>query len=114
MTFKSSCEISQPWALGCVALLFVGFWLLPGTIHAQRAQAAINGEVHDPLGAVITDASILLHNNGTNLDRPATTNSVGAYVITDIQPGNYDLRVSKDGFTTSVQTNITLVVNETA
>jgi outer membrane receptor protein involved in Fe transport len=103
----------KSWALGWVVLLLVGFWLLPGTIHAQRAQATINGTVHDPSGAVIPDASVLLHNNGTNFDRPVTTNSVGAYVITNIQPGNYDLRVSKDGFTTSVQMNITLVVNET-
>src|ERR1700746_2215796 len=103
----------KSWALGCVVLLLVGFWLLPGIIHAQRAQATINGTVHDPSGAVIPDASVLLHNNGTNFDRPVTTNSVGAYVITNIQPGNYDLRVSKDGFTTSAQMNITLVVNET-
>src|SRR5579862_2026203 len=85
----------------------------PGTAHAQ-AQAAINGTVRDTSGAIIPDASIVLHNNGTNLDRPATTNSVGAYVLTDIQPGNYDLRVSKDGFTTSVQSDITLLVNQTA
>ena len=111
--FVAPSFFRKSWALGRVVLLFVGFWLLPGTIHAQRAQAAINGTVHDPSGAVIPDASVLLHNNGTHLDRPATTNSVGAYVITDIQPGNYDLRVSKDGFTTSMQTNITLVVNET-
>ena len=35
-------------------------------------------------------------------------------MLTDIQPGNYDLRVSKDGFTTSVQSDINLLVNQTA
>jgi hypothetical protein len=87
--------------------------LMPGTVHAQ-AQAAIKGTVRDTSGAIIPDASVVLHNSGTNLDRPATTNSVGAYVLTDIQPGNYDLRVSKDGFTTAVQSDITLLVNQTA
>src|SRR6201998_400196 len=111
--FVAPSFFRKSWALGRVVLLLVGFWLLPGTIHAQRAQASINGTVHDPSGAVIPDASVLLHNNGTNLDRPVTTNSVGAYVITDIQPGNYDLRVSKDGFTTSVQSNINLDVHQT-
>ena len=94
------------FVLGCCLLM-------PGTAHAQ-AQAAINGTVRDTSGAVIPDASVVLHNNGTNLDRPATTNSVGAYVLTDVQPGNYDLRVSKDGFTTSVESDINLVVNQTA
>ncbi|MGA8306067.1 MAG: TonB-dependent receptor, partial [Candidatus Acidiferrales bacterium] len=95
--------------------LFLLAWclLVPATARAQ-AQAAINGTVHDTSGAIVPDASIVLHNNGTNLDRPATTNSVGTYVLTDIQPGNYDLRVSKDGFTTSVQSDITLLVNQTA
>src|ERR1700757_1305334 len=112
--FVAPSFFRKSWALGRVVLPFVGFWLLPGTIHAQRAQATINGTVHDPSGAVIPDAPVLLHNNGTHLDRPATTNSVGAYVITDVQPGNYDLRVSKDGFTTSVESDINLVVNQTA
>ena len=93
--------------------LFASCLLVPATARAQ-AQATINGTVHDTSGAIIPDASVVLHNNGTNLDRPATTNSVGAYVLTDIQPGNYDLRVSKDGFTTSVQSDITLLVNQTA
>src|SRR5262250_1532811 len=113
MTPKSPGEISKSWALDWVALLFISLCLVPRTIYAQQAQATINGTVHDASGATIPDASILLHNNGTNLDRPTSTNSVGVYVITDIQPGNYDLRVSKDGFTTSVQSKITLVVNQT-
>src|SRR5215469_13767924 len=113
MTLKSTCEISKSRALGWVVLIFVGFWLLAGATQAQRAHAAISGTVYDPSGAVIPKASVVLHNNGTNLDRAVTTNSVGTFVITDIPPGNYDLRVSKDGFTTSVQKNMTLVVNET-
>jgi len=100
-------------SLRSIFLFVLGCCLLtPGTAHAQ-AQAAINGTVRDTSGAIIPDASVVLHNNGTNLDRPATTNSVGAYVYTDIQPGNYELRVSKDGFTTSVQSDITLLVNQT-
>jgi outer membrane receptor protein involved in Fe transport len=114
MTSQNACRISRFRFLACGALFIGALCLLqPRTAHAQ-AQAAINGTVRDTSGAIIPDASIVLHNNGTNLDRPASTNSVGAYVITDIQPGNYDLRVSKDGFTTSVESNITLVVNQTA
>jgi outer membrane receptor protein involved in Fe transport len=114
MTLNRVGQASNFRSVGWILLLLGALcFLLPGTAHAQ-AQAAVNGTVHDTSGAIIPDASVTLHNNGTNLDRPASTNSVGAYVLTDIQPGNYDLRVSKDGFTTSVQSDINLVVNQTA
>jgi Carboxypeptidase regulatory-like domain/TonB dependent receptor len=114
MTLNEALQDFGLRSLRSIFLFVLGCCLLmPGTAHAQ-AQAAINGTVRDTSGAVIPDASIVLHNNGTNLDRPATTNSVGAYVLTDVQPGNYDLRVSKDGFTTSVESDITLLVNQTA
>ena len=114
MTLNGLNQNSRFRSLGWLLLLFAALLIAaPQTARAQ-AQAAINGTVRDASGAVIPDASVVLHNNGTNLDRPASTNSVGAYVLTDIQPGNYDLRVSKDGFTTSVQSDITLLVNQTA
>jgi Carboxypeptidase regulatory-like domain len=115
MTSQNACRISRFRSLAWGALLLGALCLLqPRTAQAQaQAAAAINGTVHDTSGAIIPDASVVLHNNGTNLDRPASTNSVGAYVLRDIQPGNYDLRVSKDGFTTSVQSNINLDVNQT-
>src|SRR6201988_2607939 len=100
-------------SLRSIFLFVLGCCLLtPGTAHAQ-AQAAINGTVRDTSGAIIPDASVVLHNNGTNLDRPADTNSGSAYVLTDIQPGNYELRVSKDGYTTPVPSHLTLLVNHT-
>ena len=60
-----------------------------------QATAALNGTVRDSAGAVVTDATVVLHNRDTNLDRSAVTNSVGDYVMPDVQPGNYDLRITK-------------------
>src|ERR1700740_1417254 len=110
MTFNSACMFSHRRSLGWTVVLFgtLFFLLTPRKAPAQQAQAAINGTVRDTSGAVVPDATIVLHNNGTNLDRTTTTNSVGAYALTEIQPGNYHLRVSKDGFRTSVQSSITL------
>jgi Carboxypeptidase regulatory-like domain/TonB dependent receptor/TonB-dependent Receptor Plug Domain len=81
---------------------------------SAQATAAINGTVRDTAGAVVVDATVVLHNRDTNLDRIAHTNSVGSYVMTEVQPGNYDLKVSKEGFKAEVNTGITLVVNQTA
>jgi len=79
-----------------------------------QATAAVNGTVRDSAGAVIIDANVVLHNRDTSLDRTVRTNSVGVYVMPDLQPGNYDLKVMKSGFESTITSAITLLVNQTA
>src|SRR5215469_3314180 len=99
-----------------VALVFAVFLVL--TLSASpawaQATAAINGTVRDAAGAVIVDATVVLHNRDTNLDRTAQSNNVGSYVMTNVLPGNYDLKVSMNGFGTASKTGIVLLVNQTA
>src|SRR6202162_1895435 len=114
MTSKRLCQISKCWSLGSLFLLFaVLTLLLPGTARGQ-AGGAINGTVRDSSGGVIPDATVVLHNRGTNLDRNASTNSAGFYALTNIQPGEYDLTISKDGFKTSQRSDVIVDVNQTA
>jgi outer membrane receptor protein involved in Fe transport len=97
------------------ASLVAGIWLsFPAKTQAQISTATINGTVHDSSGAVVPGASVVLHNVDQNVDRTVTTNDVGYYVIENIISGNYSLSVSKQGFTTAQQSDITLVVNQTA
>ena len=79
-----------------------------------QATAALNGTIRDTAGAVIVGATVVLHNRDTSLDRSAVTNGVGSYVMTNVLPGNYDLKVTMNGFGTAVKTGIALLVNETA
>src|ERR1700680_2608616 len=115
MTRQVFSNLYERW-IGMLALIFAAVVLVVLSAPSARAQAtaAINGTVRDPGGAVITEATVVLHNRDTNLDRTAVTNSVGAYVMPNIQPGNYDLKVSKSDFGTSLNSGITLVVNQTA
>jgi hypothetical protein len=78
-----------------------------------QATAAINGTIRDTAGAVIVGATVVLHNRDTSLDRSAVTNGVGSYVMTNVLPGNYDLRVTMNGFGPAAKTGIGLLVNET-
>ena len=78
-----------------------------------QATAAINGTVHDSAGAVVTEATVLLQNRDTGLERTAVTNNVGEYVMPNVQPGNYDLKVTKSGFSPAVNSGVSLVVNQT-
>ncbi|HWY52919.1 MAG TPA: TonB-dependent receptor [Terriglobales bacterium] len=115
MTRQIFSNLYQRW-IGVLTLSFVAAVLLVLSASSAWAQAtgAINGTVRDSGGAVITDATVVLHNHDTNLDRTTVTNGVGAYVMPNIQPGNYDLKVSKSGFGTALNSGITLVVNQTA
>jgi hypothetical protein len=93
---------------------FVAMFPASGFAQVAAAAAAINGTVTDSSGAVIPAASVLLHDMDRNVDKTAQTNEAGYYVLLDLTPGQYTLRVSKEGFTTAQQTPFTLVVNQRA
>src|SRR5712672_1684106 len=98
MTLQVSSNGYESWIV-VSSLLFMTafvFALSPSPAWAQ-ATAALNGTVRDSAGAVVTEATVVLHNRDTSLDRTAATNGVGAYVMPDVQPGNYDLKVTKGG-----------------
>jgi hypothetical protein len=82
--------------------------------YAQVSTASIQGTVRDSSGAAIPAAAILLHNNSTNVETNSLTNGAGEYAIVNILPGSYSLRVSKSGFQSAQQNDITLSVNQTA
>jgi hypothetical protein len=111
LTFRKASNVSS-LGVGLI-LLFAVCALLPGRACGQ-AIASIKGTVYDTSGGVVPDAAVVLHRKATNLDRTTSTNSAGIYVIPDIQPGDYDLKISKQGFKSAVQANVTLVVNQTA
>jgi len=99
-----------------VALLLLIFTLASSSkpCFAQGATAAINGTVTDSSGAVIPGATVLLHNVATGIERSVVANGAGQYVIPDVIPGAYTLRVSKVGFSSVNQSEFTLNVNETS
>src|SRR6201987_350442 len=99
-----------------LALGFALFLLLSLSASPAWAQptAAINGTVRDSAGAVIVDATVVLHNRDTSLDRSPSTKSLGAPVMTHWLPGNYDLKVTMSGFGPAVKTGLILLANQTA
>jgi outer membrane receptor protein involved in Fe transport len=110
-------SMSERWilVLPLVLILAVVFGLTLSASPAwAQATAAVNGTVRDSAGAVVPDANVVLHNRDTGLDRAAITNGVGAYVMPDVPPGNYDLKVTKSGFAAAVKSGIILLVNQTA
>jgi hypothetical protein len=66
----------------------------------QLGSATLRGTVRDPHGAVIAGAHVraTLIANGTT--REVQTNDEGAYVVSNLAPGEYKLRVEARGFAT--------------
>ena len=82
-------------------------------LDAQVSTASIYGTVRDSSGASIPGAALTLHNVATGVDVASGANGAGEYAMVNIQPGTYDLRVSKPGFQSSLQRSIVLAVNQT-
>jgi hypothetical protein len=76
-------------ALACVAALY-----------GQLTRGFISGTVQDASGAVIPEAKIRITQAETNISRDARTNDVGVYRFVAVEPGQYLVEFSKDGFET--------------
>lgn len=69
------------------------------------ATGTVSGTVTDTSGAAVPSAAVSLIDAATGSARTATTNGTGAYVITYVNPGTYNVKVSKQGFKTTVVSN---------
>ena len=91
-----------------------GLYLLAVAAWAQTTGSGIiTGTVRDPNQAVVPDATITIHNVGTNVDRVVQTNEAGLYYAPFLAPGTYEVSATKSGFTKLVRTNVPLQVGET-
>jgi len=99
-------------ALCCLALVFVLFGA--NATFAQEVTATITGTVTDPSGAAVVGATVTAKSVERGTTYNTTTNDAGIYRIPQLPVGNYDLRIEKTGFQTSVYPAFTLVLNQVA
>jgi hypothetical protein len=87
--------------------------LLTGTVaHAQVTGATVSGTISDPSGGVVAGATVSATNTATSVTRDVTSDAAGLYAIPNLVPGPYDLKVTATGFSTSVQSALTLAVGQ--
>jgi hypothetical protein len=77
---------------------------------AQQPTGAIEGSVTDPQGAVVPNATVTIKGLGTGFTRSATTNDAGSYQFKQLPPGNYEVRVTAQGFKASVVADVKVEV----
>jgi hypothetical protein len=83
--------------LTLMTLLFV-------TVMAGYGQAtsvnggSIQGTITDPTGAVVPDASVTITGTDTGSVKAVKTDSAGFYSVGPLNPGNYNITVTRSGF----------------
>lgn len=81
---------------------------------AAQATGQINGVVTDSSGGVLPGVTIEATNTGTGAVRTAVTGADGGYTIPLVQPGEYTVRASLEGFRSVLREGVRVVVTETA
>jgi len=65
---------------------------------AQFEKGTISGTITDSQKAVITGATVTATSVDTSASRSTTSDNLGGYVISNLEPGTYEVKVSKTGF----------------
>jgi hypothetical protein len=97
-----------------LSLLALSLILSIGQVFAQSTvTGAINGNVTDPQGGVVPNATITVTNNGTNNVVTVTTNQDGGYRVSNLNPGIYTVETTVTGFAPAKAENIVVEVGQT-
>jgi hypothetical protein len=80
------------------------------SLRAQTAQ--ISGLVQDSSGSMVAHVHVRAINQETLVDRHATTNAVGLYVLPFLDPGQYQLVIECPGFQTAISEKLPITVDQ--
>ncbi len=94
----------------------LGTFFLVFAVSAASAQstATLAGTVKDATGAVLPNATVVLHNNGTGTDRTINSDGAGQYVVPSLAPGDYRISVTAPGFNSYIVKSYVLQVDQKA
>jgi hypothetical protein len=90
-------------------LVFGVLVLLASTIPAAAQQrGSVSGRVLDSGGLVLPGATVTVTEQSTGFNRSVVTAETGAYTVTNLDPGTYDIVVELSGFATTRQAGLLL------
>src|SRR5579859_6691299 len=97
-----------------VLLLLASLLLLSSFTWAQEVTASIVGTVVDPSGAAVSGATITAKDLDRGTVLTTTTNGDGAFNISSVPVGKYQIKAEAKGFQSAVNSNLTITLNQTA
>jgi TonB family protein len=77
-------------------------------LPAQQRAGKTSGTIHDPSGATIANATIVMSNHDVNTIDMTTTDREGNFSFTGLPAGKYELQVFKPGFQVYRQAEVSL------
>ena len=97
--------------LFCVFAFALALGMSPKPVFAQSTSTGmIVGVVTDASSAVVPNATVTITLKSTGTSRSTVTDSQGRYVFADVDPGTYDITISKTGFSSTVISNQTVQI----
>jgi hypothetical protein len=99
---------------GSVLLFLTSLFLLSSFTWAQEVTASLVGTVVDPSGAAVSGASITAKDLDRGTILTTTTNDDGAFNISGVPVGRYEVRATAKGFQSAVNPAFRLTLNQTA
>ncbi len=82
--------------------------------YGQATTGQFSGIVTDSSGGSVPNAKVTVTNTGTGAVRTTSTDQSGAYLVTQLPPGSYDISAEASGFKKVVQSAVELQVNQAA
>jgi len=81
-------------------------------VLAQSATATLTGTVTDETGAVVAGATVVVTDLSKQVERQTTTNSDGFFIVPQLLPSHYKIRVQRSGFATAELPDVALNVGD--
>jgi len=94
------------------ALAFLLLCAAPAVAQTYT-EGSIAGTIFDPSGAVVPNAPITIHNDGTNVDAHLTTDGSGYYKAAQLPAATYTLTVNATGFAPFKEVNVIVQIGLT-
>ena len=93
-----------------VMLIFI--LAIGGVMAHGSVTATISGVVRDPSGAVVPGAQVIARNRETGTSVTILTDAQGFYSLQGLPVDTYDVEINRPGFKRSVQSGLSLSVND--
>ncbi len=104
--FTSHHRLAMVILLSLAATTFIPTHAVSQTLYGELV-----GNVRDSSDAAVPGATVTITNVNTNQSRQAMTDDAGSYNFATVDAGTYTVRVSKEGFSTTSETNVLVTIN---
>src|ERR1051325_2756901 len=79
--------------------------------HGQALSGSLVGDVRDASEAAVPGSAVTIRNLETNQARSTLSNSSGGFSFLSLPPGDYEVKVEKEGFKSAARPRIAVAVN---